>query len=78
MLRLHFYITTPPPPQHTTYTLPDPSDVWAFSVRIFPILIWKWFQLTFLLSHFSARLDALRLALFFILQGANSLYFAGA
>ena len=74
-LCLHFYTTNPP-----THNIPTPdlSDVCAFSVRIFPILFWKWFHFTFLLSHVSARLDALRLALFFILQGANSLYFAGA
>ena len=65
------------PPQHNIPT-PDLSDVCAFSVRIFPILFWKWFHFTFLLSHVSARLDALLLALFFILQGAYSLYFAGA
>ena len=82
MLCLHFYITItpPPPPPQPTHNLHTPRSVGRLRVlcTYFPILIWKWFHFAFLLSHVSARLDALRLALFFILQGANSLYFAGA
>ena len=82
MLCLHFYITiTPPPPTPTTNTQLTHSQIrrtFARFVYIFSHFNLKWFHFAFLLSHVSARLDALRLALFFILQGANSLYFAGA